>query len=474
MVSKTNACLLGLMLTGLVCLHSHRSRSIGWSSGLVGNHAGHGGGSFPPQAMLPGLELLLLELGVWLVAGLMLLELLPLLVPSAWKPRPRVVLLGQVLLGLGLLVQAELVTGIVLWPHRCVPYMAPHAIRFWTFNRDTSHPNFTVNSHGLRGLEVHPKKSANEFRILCLGNSVSAGDNLAEKETYPFLLQAYLRKRCPGVLVRVLNGAVYGYSAVQGRMVLEEVADEFQPDLVIASFGRFEPFLVNAEAEPLPAQRGLLGSLRQAAFGSTLYLTSRQMLDSRLARDYLLQPGQGHYWLLDPQEVDRSDRNAPNGSDGFEVSSQLDQKLQTPLNNRLFWWFFQESRRRGFQLVQYSYYERDSPVLPLDFGPDFVRLRDRVRQVQRERQAPLSWDELQALLGPSGVMIPDLAYIADVPIVDLNRTWREIPNIADYMQDSNHPNVPGTVMQATDIGNFLLEQGLVPGTGREGAPEPSN
>ena len=83
-----------------------------------------------------------------------------------------------------------------------------------------------------------------------------------------------------------------------------------------------------------------------------------------------------------------------------------------------------------------------------------------------------SWDELQALLGPSGVMIPDLAYIADVPIVDLNRTWREIPNIADYMQDSNHPNVPGTVMQATDIGNFLLEQGLVPGTGREGAPEP--
>jgi len=421
----------------------------------LGNIVGLGG-SFPPLAMLPSLERQLLERAIWLTAGLMSLELLALCLPRRFGFRPRAVGLCQVLLVLGTLADAELTVRVELQPLRSVGIMAPDATRYWTFNRDTTHPKFTVNSHGLRGLPIIPDKRPGEFRILCLGNSVSAGDDLAEKETYPFLLQAYLRKRCPGTLIRVQNGAVYGYSTIQGRMVLEDVADEFKPDLVIVCFGRFEPSLVDANGEPLLSHRWPLSNLRAAAFESMLYLTLRQSLNSRLPGAAL--PGAGFGWLNDPQQVqDRPPQEALARRRAIEAG---DQNLQGPLNGQAFWWFVEQSRKQSFKLVHYDHYSVGSPGdTPLVERPAPRALRDRFRQSEGKGRVPLTWRDLKA----PWLSVPELAYIADVPSLDMNRTWGKIPNILDYMQDTSHPNVAGTVMQATDIGKFLLDQGLVPG-----------
>ncbi len=454
--SKLNACLLGLSLTALVLLYAYLTRS-GPAAAMPNQPDPVGiGGSFPPFAMLPLLELQLIELGVWLVAGLMGLELLSLSLPPAWRPRGPVVGLCQVILVLGALADAELVTRIAVWPARSLGIMAPDATRYWTFNRYTTHPMFTVNSHGLRGLEIDPDKRPGEFRILCLGNSVSAGDNLAEKDSYPFLLQGYLRKRCPGVLVRVMNGAVYGYSAVQGRMVLEDVAEEFKPDLVIVCFGRFEPSMVDESGEPLPAHRWPLANLRTAAFRSMLYLTLRQSLESRLQRDALTDPSSD--WLVDQAQIMESSHSRQEIMARRGEIEKRDRALQGPLGSRAFWWFVGESRKRGFKLVLYRNFNLGAPADDRLLLARALELRSRLRQ-----GPPLTGSELEILSEM------ELAFIAGVPVVNLNRAWRRIPNIRDYMQDESHPNVAGTIMQAADIGRFLLDQGLIPGAGPGGA-----
>ncbi len=346
---------------------------------------------------------------------------------------------GQVLLVLGLTLNAELVLRQILWPLRGDTFMEPHATRYWTFNRYTTDNRFTVNRHGLRGVEINPHRQPKEFRILCLGNSISAGDNLKENQTYPFLLQAYLRKRCPGTLVRVQNGAVYGYSCLQGVMVYEDVADEFKPDLVILGMSYFDVNLVDRNGDPFLSHRWPLNKLRALAFESMLYMTLRQAALTRQAR------------AADPEPPDP--RRANNIDD------------QLGLTARSFRWFLEQSKKRGFQLVLYTTYAHDKGqfMVPKE-STERPALRSLYRRMRQGGQAVTAQAEPDALrLDDPTLTQEELAYLYDIPQVDLDRTWRMRPDIGNYMADSTHPNVAGTVMQAEDIGNFLLERGLIPG-----------
>ena len=457
---KMNAILLGLMLVGLGVLHASLAQAgTSWPQNLPSQVGS--GGSFPPRALLPILEPWLVKLGMWLLAALMGLELLSFCPPSGWRPRRWVVALSQALLVLGFLADAELGARLVLWPVRSVGIMTPHATRYWTFNPYTTHPMFTINSHGLRGLEIDPDKKPGEFRILCLGNSVSAGNFLAEKDSYPFLLQGYLRKRCPGTLIRVQNGAVYGYTVLQGRMVFEELAEEFKPDLVIVAFLGVEQSMVDSSGEPLPAHRWPLNQLRSAAFESSLYLTLRQSLESRAQREG--SRSTGYCWLVDKQQQQEGTRQVREAMVNQSEETRLNLQRQPALNGQGFWWFVQQSRKRGFKLVCYNYFSLYNPSRrPLEAAirqGGIPELRERMRLAERGQATPVTWGELE----PLHLDLPTLAWIAGVPCLDLDRGWEKIPNIKDYMQDDCHPNVAGTIMQATDIGKFLLDQGLVPG-----------
>ncbi len=452
---KANALLLGLLLVALELVYLWKSGSATSSLDYGDMARGWGGGSFPPKGILPQIGIWLLELSMGLVAGLMSLEILSICLPAAWRPRRRVIGFCYALLVLGFLANAELVVRQIVWPLRRYWIMCPDATRYWTFNPLTVQPGFTVNSHGLRGPEINPDKKPGEYRILCLGNSVSAGHLLAERHTYPFVLQGFLRKRCPGVFLRVQNGAVYGYSTIQGRMVLEDIADEYKPDLVIVSFTRLEPYMFNDAGDPLLAHRWPLNHLRAASFQSMLYLTLRQALVGKVSEKDPVPP----IWLVDQKDLDDYDRRTTASSPTGRIKhTREDAWQQTHLNAKGFWWFVQQSWQRGFKLVYYRQFNLTTPRETWTFAPTVVAMRDRMRRVARREAAPPSWEELKDFSDC------DLAFIADVPIIDLQAVWQDMPDIARYMTDDSHPNVIGTAMQATDIGNFLLDRNLVPGS----------
>jgi len=438
--SQVNSLLLGLLMLGSGALDFAARDALAGLPPWTGSCAGMGGATFPSREVLPWVEARLAHLAVGMVGALWALEILPLLLPASWRPRPRVIGITQVLLVVALILNMELVARQILWPLRSAPLMAPHATRYWTFNRHTSDNRFSINRHGLRGLEINPHRQPGEFRILVLGNSISAGDNLAENQTYPFHLQAYLRKRCPGTLIRVQNGAVNGYSCLQGVMVYQEVAEEFKPDLVILGMSYFDVNLVDENGNPRLTHRWPLNRVRELAFESMLYLTLRQSSQKHLS-----------------------------GSSGLDpLNTRLDSgNMADPdnLTGRYFMWFVDEARNKGFQLVLYSTYAHRRgnhmvPKPPLDnpvLRAVYSQMHQNGKAVGIEHLAPGVQETVRKQTQDR------LAWLFDIPHVDLERQWRMKPDIADYLQDETHPNVPGTVMQAEDIGRFLLEEGLIPG-----------
>jgi hypothetical protein len=84
--------------------------------------------------------------------------------------------------------------------------------------------------------EYSLEKTANTFRILVLGDSVTFGHGSVYKHTYPYLLEQHLRQWRPDVDWQVWNAAVPGYNTSQELAQLLQVGPRFQPDLVIVGF----------------------------------------------------------------------------------------------------------------------------------------------------------------------------------------------------------------------------------------------
>jgi len=94
-----------------------------------------------------------------------------------------------------------------------------------------------TNSEGLRRPEFPEEKRADEFRVLCLGDSVTFGLGLRESETYPARLQKELQRwAADGMRVRVINAGVPGWSSLSGRRFLEDHPD-LDPDVIVFWFG---------------------------------------------------------------------------------------------------------------------------------------------------------------------------------------------------------------------------------------------
>ena len=92
----------------------------------------------------------------------------------------------------------------------------------------------TTNSDGLRSPEIPPK--GRRFRVLAVGNSCTFGIGIGDSETWPAALEDEMN-RTTGGMVEVINAGVPGYTAFQGKRFLESRGLDFDPDLVIVSFG---------------------------------------------------------------------------------------------------------------------------------------------------------------------------------------------------------------------------------------------
>jgi len=97
------------------------------------------------------------------------------------------------------------------------------------------------NDQGFRGEELARTKGPNEYRIFALGDSNTLGweDRQEGGATIP---GAHWPRYLGEILPRgqrkytVINAGVWGYTSFQGRRRLEQIL-EFQPDMVLVSFG---------------------------------------------------------------------------------------------------------------------------------------------------------------------------------------------------------------------------------------------
>jgi lysophospholipase L1-like esterase len=83
----------------------------------------------------------------------------------------------------------------------------------------------TTDEHGFRISSSSSQRNTSE-QVLVLGDSVSVGIGVEAEQTYPSLLEEKLGKK-------VLNASVTGYGIVDYVEVLEHIADNFKPQLVI-------------------------------------------------------------------------------------------------------------------------------------------------------------------------------------------------------------------------------------------------
>src|SRR5690606_12448558 len=102
-----------------------------------------------------------------------------------------------------------------------------------------------------------------ERRVLAFGDSLFAGYNLAEGESYPARLEAALRAR--GVAASVTNAGVSGETTAAGRQRLSFVLDKeaAAPDLAIVELGGNDLLRGIAPAQTRENLAAILETLRQ-------------------------------------------------------------------------------------------------------------------------------------------------------------------------------------------------------------------
>ena len=115
---------------------------------------------------------------------------------------------------------------------------------FWQLKANATAPldqgrmtGFIANGDRMRNPEVPVERGPNDFRVLCLGDSITFGWGVRYEEAYPTLLAELLRKAQPEREIHVLNSACSGYSAHQGLEMLERRGLKYRPDVVTIWFG---------------------------------------------------------------------------------------------------------------------------------------------------------------------------------------------------------------------------------------------
>ena len=104
------------------------------------------------------------------------------------------------------------------------------------------HP-FNVNRWGFRDQEFveRDKDPVEQYRIMVLGDSMTAGIGVAEESRYTNVLEKMLNDHYPGKKIDVINLGVQGFETVQEDKIMKRMWDVVKPDLVIVGLCENDP-----------------------------------------------------------------------------------------------------------------------------------------------------------------------------------------------------------------------------------------
>lgn len=141
----------------------------------------------------------------------------------------------------------------------------------------------SINSHGLAGPEFEIERSANQIRILCIGDSVT----FSPPQNYCRILEDILQDRFADVDIEVIVAAVPGYSSYEALDWYEEFLNKLRPDIATIylgwnDMGQYHPFGLRYKNERLYREQTLLGWLMERSYAARIpYFFLGRMEQSR-------------------------------------------------------------------------------------------------------------------------------------------------------------------------------------------------
>lgn len=146
-----------------------------------------------------------------------------------------------------------------------------------------------TNSDGFRSPPVRQPKPASGLRIICLGDSQTFGNGVAQDETYPARLQTRLTARESSASVEVINAGIQAYGIHQEVRLLERIAPVLKPDFVTIGFYLNDIFDVLRSVNDTEITEGEFkreGALKQFIPYSLIYALKRSRLITLLYWKY--------------------------------------------------------------------------------------------------------------------------------------------------------------------------------------------
>ena len=94
---------------------------------------------------------------------------------------------------------------------------------------------FQLNSLGMRDYEREINFNKDAFRIAIFGDSLTFGNGVTLKNTFPKILENKLKDDISNE-IQVFNFGVGGYNTTMEYIYLQEIYENFKPDLVLFVF----------------------------------------------------------------------------------------------------------------------------------------------------------------------------------------------------------------------------------------------
>jgi hypothetical protein len=106
--------------------------------------------------------------------------------------------------------------------------------QFWHTDRE-GRWKFVTNNQGFRSYEdFHLEKPPGVFRVIALGDSTTEGFEVSQGDTYPAVLERYLREK--GINTEVFNTGISGFGTAEELIYLENEGIKYKPDAVVLGF----------------------------------------------------------------------------------------------------------------------------------------------------------------------------------------------------------------------------------------------
>ncbi len=298
---------------------------------------------------------------------------------------------------------------------------------------------FVLNSLRIRERELPLPAPAGEFRILCLGDSITFGYGLAAESAWPKMLEKSLQGKHPEQQWFCVNGAGNAATTHQALAFYGDAARRFGARLVILGFCMndvcprgFKSDLSHATASA--AASSLLAwryELRRSYLFAGLDLAAGEAYKS-----YLL-PTAGKSWLeAYPYQLNSLGMTGEAGRAWRDTLASLDQ-LQ------------QEVTADGAQLAvaafPYQFQVSDDP-------------RDNPYRLDRKRIRIDPFEKLHTFCDERGIPFVDLRVVFAAARTEMlvgNRTWNDL--FLDYC----HPNQAGQQLAGETIAEALEQENLL-------------